>query len=192
MRRALILLALALWPALVVADYVDPYGLPSGSASLALATQSAIQSGEPVEAYDFAAPELLEAAYLDQVNAGIADLVFFELEPEGEIQYLRPFEGADGFDRLLIASLGSVDLAEIAGMEDVELGSHVEAVPGDSYVLLQIREGFEPETTAVKFRVTATDGAALSFDWAWQPNGSLYFVPSAAEVTSFGELKSRW
>jgi len=192
MRLRVLVLAVAFLTAAARAEYVDPYGLPSGSAELALATQAAILSGASVEGYDFAGPELIEAPYVDQVAAGLVDLLFVELSAENDTLYLRAPEGADQFDRFFIADLGPVDLAEVDSMEDVELTSHVPATLGDTYVLLQFRENAQPEITAVKFRVTGLEAASVHFDWAWQPNGSLYFVPSAAEPLSFGELKPRW
>lgn len=193
MRAALrILLPALLLPALAAADYIDPWGLPSGSGALALATQDAIQGGDPVEGYDFAAGEVLEASYVEQVAAGLADLLFVELDAEDPVRYLRAPEGEDGFDRAFIARLGAMELAEVQSMEGLELETHVEAAAGECYVLLQRREGEDPETTAVKFRLSALDGTTASFDWVWQPNGSLHFVPSAAAPASFSRLKTLW
>ncbi len=188
--RALLLLLLL--PALAAADYVDPYGLPSGSASLALASQADIAGGANVEAFDFAAAQVLDAPYQDHVGEGLADLLFYELHPDSADHYLRAPEGDDGFDRALIAHLGPLDLTEIHHMEDADLSVTVPAVDGDAYVMVQIRAEAQPETTAVKFRLTNLSETQADFDWAWQPNGSDYFVPSASEAMSFGRLKALW
>ncbi|MBC8367452.1 hypothetical protein H8E52_08580 [bacterium] len=187
-----VLLLLMLIPALAAADYVDPYGLPSGSASLALATQEDIGGGFSVEAFDFATAEVLSDAYIDHVSRGIGDLIFFELEFGSADSYLRAPEGTDGFDRSLIGHLGPLDLGEIQHMVDVELSVTALAVEGDAYVLLQIQAEALPETTAVKFRLSNLSADQIQFDWAWQPNSSRYFEPSPAESMDFGELKRIW
>jgi len=177
---------------LAIGDYVDPYGLPSGSASLILATQDDIGDGADVEAFDFASAEVISDTYIDHVNTGIGDLIFFELEFGSADSYLRAPEGTDGFDRSFIAHLGPLDLDEIQHMEDVELSVTALAVDGDAYVLLQVQAEAQPETTSVKFRLSNLSAGQIQFDWAWQPNGSPYFIPSPAESMDFGELKQIW
>ncbi len=189
MRAFMLLLLL---PILAGADYVDPYGLPSGSASLVLASQADIAGGANVEAFDFAEAQVLDAPYQDHVSGGLADLVFFELHPDSADHYLRAPEGDDGFDRLLLAHLGPLELTEVHHMEDAELQVTVPAVDGDAYVMFQIQAEAQPETTAVKFRLTYLSEVRADFDWAWQPNGSLHFVPSASEAMDFGNLKTLW
>ncbi len=186
------LLILLLLPALALADYVDPYGLPSGSSSLALATQENIASGNDIEAFDFATAEVLSDSYIEHVSSGLGDLIFFELDSGSTEHYLRAPEGIDGFDRSIIGHLGPLSLDEIQHMDDVELSVTALAVDGDAYVLLQIQVEAEPETTAVKFRLTSLSAGQIQFDWAWQPNGSRYFMPSPAESMDFGELKQIW
>jgi hypothetical protein len=192
--RTLVFLSLCLCLGLssASADYVDPYGLPSGSRTMYLATQEAIVSGESIEAFDFANDEVIFAAYAEQVSAGLADLVFFELHPDSLFQYLRAPEGSDGFDRALIAQLGAVELEDVSNIEDVEFAVTLPAVNGDTYVILQIQLGELPEITAVKFRITVLDETQVSFDWVLQPSGSLYFEPSSIGDMNFGELKRHW
>ncbi len=193
--RTIAFLWLLLWlwlPQPAAADYIDPYGLPSGSASLNLATQAAIASGESVEAFDFTDAEMILAPYMDHMSTGLADLVFFELHPDSIFHYFRAPEGGDGFDRALIAELGPVDLEDLTRIEDVEFAVTAPVVDGDTYVMLQIQAEALPETTAVKFRVTLLGDTQTDFDWVLQPSGSLYFVPSASETMDFGELKRRW
>ena len=189
MRWALILLLLA---PVAAADYQDPYGLPSGSASLALATQDSIQDGGLVEGFDFAEGVVITGTYVELVEGGEADLIFFDLDDEIEGFQLRAPEGTDLFDRALIDSIGEVDLESVTGMDGLELSVHKEAGEDCTYVLLQIREGAEPETTAVKFRITLLEDDRLELDWAWQPNGSMNFTPSAVGLRSLGEVKRSW
>jgi hypothetical protein len=186
------LLLLLLIPIIAVADYVDPYGLPSGSSSLILATQDNIGGGNDIEAFDFATAEIRYEPYIEHVSGGLSDLIFFELESGSAELYLRAPEGSDGFDRSIIGHLGPLALDEIQHMDDVELSVTALAVDGDAYVLLQIQAEAQPETTAVKFRLTNLNAGQIHFDWAWQPNGSRYFMPSPAEVMDFGTLKRSW
>ena len=190
MRWALILLLL-LAP-VAAADYQDPYGLPSGSVSLALATQDSIQNGGLVEGIDFAEGVVITGTYIELVEGGEADLIFFDLDHEIEGFQLRAPEGTDFFDRALIDSIGEVDLESVTGMDDQELSVHKGADEDCTYVLLQIREGAEPEATAVKFRIMLLADDRLEMNWVWQPNGSMNFTPSATSLRSLGEVKRSW
>jgi len=193
MRWAMILLLLA---ASAAADYQDPFGLPSGSATLGLATQDSIQNNGEVEGLDVATGEVLAGSYLDLVQEGEVDLVFFDLDPESPGLQLRALEGDDYFDRLLIFSFAdslgtTAPLESVTGAEGegVEWAVHEEALEGCCYLLLQLQEGAEPEVTAVKFRITLLEDESLELDWVWQPNGSMDFVPSAALESSLGSVK---
>ncbi|MDP6418758.1 MAG: hypothetical protein QF492_01080 [Candidatus Krumholzibacteria bacterium] len=185
--RALWLLLIALAAS---ADYVDPWGLPSGSDSLEVATLDSIQNGSTVEGFDFFTGTSRNAPYLDFIFGKEVDLLPVELAP-GSV-YLRAPEGEDFYDRALIAraDAGFTDLESVASMEDVELGALAEAEEDGIYLLLQIREGESPESTAVKFQVKSLDENTLVFDWVFQPNGTMDFIPSSLRSGSFSEIKA--
>ena len=201
---ALLLAAAALASSLLIAatrpaaaDYLDPWGLPSGTATLRLATQDSIVGGGRVQSIDFATGGVDSlSSYLGTVLAGAADLLFVELAPSEPAHWLRaPEDPVYLLDRPLIADLGQRALGEVADMrgEDgapLPLLSFATATLGHAYALLQVQAGAAPETTAVKFAVTALDAASLSIDWAWQPNGSREFVPVASAATSLGTIKA--
>ena len=189
MRWIPILLMLATAAA---ADHQDPYGLPSGSASLALATQDSIQGGGIVEGFDFYGSAVLTGTYAELVEGGEVDLIFFDLDPGSEGFQLRGPEGRDFFDRELLSSLGVAVLDTMSSMESDTLYVHREACEGCGYYLLQIREGADPEATAVKFRITHLGVDDIELDWAWQPNGSMEFAPSPVAERSLGEVKRTW
>ncbi|MCB1164153.1 MAG: hypothetical protein R3C71_08410 [Candidatus Krumholzibacteriia bacterium] len=199
MRRALLALGCLALATAVRADHVDPWGLPSGSAALRLATQDSIQTNGLVQGMDFAAGQVDSlSGYLDLVMAGLADLVYVELEAGETEHWLRaPEDPGTLFDRVLIADLGERGIDTVADMLD-ELGAPVAlerfaiAAPGHSYALLQVQAGAAIETTAVKIEVTALADSLVSFDWAWQPNGTRTFIPTASEPTSFGAVKARY
>lgn len=191
----LCILALALGGARVadsLDDYTDPWGLPSGSGSLALATQDSIASGADIEGFDFATGTVVDTSgYMGILAAGVVDLLFFELASDPEHLYFRAPEDEDAFDRYLIASLGdTVGIDEIASMAGVELERFVTVEAGFIYVLLQIQADAAVETTAVKLEVTSLSETSVSFNWVWQPNGSLEFIPTAVEETSLSRLKA--
>lgn len=203
MRAALV--ALLLLPAALAgaatarADYLDPWGLPSGSATLRLATQDSIQSGGRVQAIDFATGTVDSlASYLALVLGGVADLLFVELVPGEGTHWLRaPEDPLHQSDQPLLADLGALPLDAVTDMLDGEgdplaLTSFAAATAGHAYALLQVQRGAEPETTAVKLAITALGDSLVAFDWAWQPNGGREFVPTSAARGSLGALKSRY
>ncbi|MBM4117710.1 hypothetical protein FJ251_08190 [bacterium] len=196
---ALPLLAALAVAASARADYVDPWGLPSGSASLRLATQDSIQSGGRVQAIDFATGAVDSlASYLALVLGGVADLLFVELVPGESAHWLRaPEDPVYQNDQPLLVDLGVLPLAAVADMLDdagdpLPLASFAAAAAGHAYALLQVQRGAEPETTAVKLAITALGDSLVAFDWAWQPNGSREFIPTPAATTSLGALKARY
>jgi len=172
--------------------YSDPWGLPSGSATLKLATQAAIAAGAAVQGFDFATGSVDSThSYMELIQAGTVDLVFFELHPDSSRAYFRAPEDANLFDRYLIASLAdSVDLAGITHMQGVWLDRFAPVQEGWAYVMLQEQAGSEPAESAVKLEVSALADSSVSFDWVWQPNGSLVFVPSSTETRSLSALKA--
>ena len=181
------------------ADYLDPWGLPSGSATLRLATQDSIQAGGRVQAFDFATGTVDSlASYLELVLGGAADLLFVELVPGEGAHWLRaPEDPLYQSDQPLLADLGAQPLAAVADLLDPEgdpllLTSFVEATAGHAYALLQVQRGAEPETTAVKLAITTLGDSLISFDWVWQPNGSREFIPTAAARGNFGAIKARY
>jgi len=173
------------------ADYEDPGGLPSGTATLKLATPSAIADSAAIHGLDVATGTVDSTRhYLDLVAAGEADLLLVELAGR-EGAWLRAPEDALLFDRDLIDSLGpDVALGDIAGMADAELAAFAGACDGCVYVMLQIQVGADPETTAVKFAVTSLGDSTATLDWVWQPNGTLDFIASATARRSFGSVKA--
>lgn len=197
---ALLLLLAALFSAASArADYLDPWGLPSGSATLRLATQDSIQSGGRVQAFDFATGTVDSlASYLALVLGGAADLLFAELVPSEGAHWLRPPEDPlYQNDQPLLADLGALPLDAVTDMLDAEgdplaLTSFAQATAGHAYALLQVQRGAEPETTAVKLAITALGDSLVTFDWAWQPNGSREFVPTTAGHSSVGAIKARY
>jgi hypothetical protein len=200
MMRALALVALALLalatPGAARADYLDPWGLPSGTATLRLATQDSIVGGGRVQGIDFATGSIDSlSTYLGAVLAGAADLLFVELVPGEAAHWLRaPEDPLYLLDQPFIADLGERPLGAVADMLDdegdpVPLVSFATAVLGHAYALLQVQAGAVPETTAVKFAVTALADSALSFDWAWQPNGTREFIPTSSRASSLGAIK---
>ncbi len=179
------------------ADYLDPWGLPSGTATLRLATQDSITGGGRIQGIDFATGSVDSLRdYLGLVRAGAADLLFVELAPGEPAHWLRaPEDPLYLLDQPLIADLGQRPLGEVADMLDEEgaplpLVSFATAALGHAYALLQVQAGAAPETTAVKFAVTALDAASLTLDWAWQPNGTREFIPVAGAKTSLGAIKA--
>jgi hypothetical protein len=176
---------------------MDPWGLPSGSATLRLATQDSIIFGAPVQAFDFSSGNVESLlTYSEIVAAGVADLVFVELESGEAEHWLRtPEDPLHQLDRHLLAGLGPVALEDVTDMLDPEgeplpLVRFVLAAPGEAYVMLQIDNAAQPETTAVKLAVTALSDSTMSFDWVWQPNGEREFVPTSTETRSFSAVKS--
>lgn len=179
------------------ADYLDPWGLPSGTVTLRLATQDSITGGGKIHGFDVAAGSVDSLSdYLGLVEAGAVDLLFVELAEGEAAHWLRaPEDPLYLLDRPLIADLGEQPLATIADLLDetgdpVALASFVPAVLGHAYGLLQVQAGAAPETTAVKFAVTALDAAALTIDWAWQPNGTREFIPTRSAASSWGAIKA--
>ena len=72
------------------ADYLDPWGLPSGTATLRLATQDSIVAGGHVQGIDFATGSIDSLnTYLAAVLAGAVDLLFVELVPGESAHWLR-------------------------------------------------------------------------------------------------------
>lgn len=197
MRGPAIALLLILLAAVAGADYVDPWGLPSGSATLELALQDSILFAAPVQAFDFSLGEVESlSTYAELVAAGVADLVFVELESGEPEHWLRaPEDPQYQLDRHLIVGLGPVALDEIDDMLDAEglplvLERFVLAAPGEAYLMLQIDADAQPETTAVKLAVTALSDSTVSFDWVWQPNGERLFVPTSTEARSLSAVKA--
>lgn len=195
--RAATLAILLLLATAVRADYVDPWGLPSGSATLSIATQELILSGEPVEAFDFTGGALMnELGYLDLVAEGVADLLFVELVVGEQEHWLRaPEDPVHVLDRLLIADVGEETLESVTDMLDDEgqpreLLAMTTASEGHAYVMLQIDAAAAIETTAVKLAVTALSDTTVTFDWAWQPNGEREFVPVSTEASSLSAIKA--
>ncbi len=180
-----------------MADYIDPWGLPSGSATLPLLTQTEIASSNDVQGFDFAAGAVIDTTnYSELVLEGVVDLLFVELVPGESQHFLRAPEDQDYFDRSLIYRFeDGRTIDQIAGTRD-EDGLSVPwerfgAVEADfTYVLLQIQTGASPETTAVKLGVTAVDGESVSFDWVWQPNGSDAFIPSPVTTSTLSTVKA--
>ncbi len=195
--RAAILAALLLTAPAALADYIDPWGLPSGSATLRIATQELILAGENVESFDFTTGTLLDDhSYLDLVAAGVADLLFVELVPGETDHWLRaPEDPVHLLDRPLIADVGEEPLETVTDLLDDE-GAPLELLPfaaaaeGHAYVMLQIDAAAAIETTAVKLAVTALSDSTVSFDWAWQPNGEWEFVPVSTEASSLSAIKA--
>jgi len=203
MRRALVaqllLLAALLSAAPGRADYLDPWGLPSGSATLRLATQDSIQADGRVQAFDFATGAVDSLSdYLGLVLGGVADLLFVELVPGEAAHWLRaPEDPIYQSDQPLLADAGALPLEAIANLLDAEgdplpLASFATATAGHAYALLQVQRGAEPETTAVKLAITALGDSLISFDWVWQPNGSREFVPTSAASGSLGAIKAHY
>ncbi len=197
MRVALLACCLLLLAQLTFADYVDPWGLPSGSATLRLASQDSIIAGALVHSFDFSSGRVESLlTYSETVVTGVADLVFVELESGETVHWLRAPENPQyQLDQHLIAGLGEVELEEITDLLDDEglpivLERFVLAVMGEAYVMLQIDAVAQPETTAVKLAVTALSDSTVSFDWVWQPNGELNFAPTATATRSFSAIKS--
>ena len=198
-RRALAILAaaylalcLAIIAAFALTEYVDPWGLPSGTATLKLASQQAIGSGAKVHGFDFASGAVDSLhSYLEIVALGEIDLIFFELHPDSSRYFLRAPEDSDEFDRDLIVSLAdSLDLEAMASMPDsLLLTRFVPAQEGHAYLLLQIRAGAAVETTAVKFELSALADSSATFNWVWQPNGSREFIPTATREQSLSAIK---
>jgi len=179
------------------ADYFDPWGLPSGTATLRLATQDNIVGGGRVQSIDFATGNVDSLnSYLAGVLAGAADLLFVELVPGESPHWLRaPEDPLYLLDQPFLADLGERPLGGVVDMldeqgEPVPLVSFAPAVLGHAYALLQVQAGADPETTAVKFEVTALADSTLSFDWAWQPNGSREFIPTAGAAASLSAIKA--
>ncbi len=174
------------------ADYVDPWGLPSGSASLKLATQEAIALGDTVQGFDFATGSVdSSGSYAEIIAGGTVDLVFFELDPDSTRPFFRSPEDIHSFDRYLVVGFeDSLALEEIVHMEGVELIRFAPVEDGFAFVLLQIQQHQTPETTAVKLEVTSLGDSTVAFDWVWQPNGSRQFIPTAAGECSLSELKA--
>jgi hypothetical protein len=185
---AALLAVAAATAALAPADYLDPYGLPSGTATLKLIEQADIPAGLPVQGFDFASGTVDSLHSYDELTAaGEADLVFLAWAGD---TLLRAPEDTEGFDRALIADLGdTVALAQIAHMEGVPLAVLVSAVLDHAYALLQIQTDAPIETTAVKLAVIARGDSTITFDWTWQPNGELRFVPVATDARSLGAIK---
>lgn len=173
------------------ADYQDPGGLPSGTATLKLATQDAIADSAAIHALDVATGTVDSTRhYLDLVAAGEADLLLVELAGQ-DGAWLRAPEDALLFDRDLVDSLGpDVALADVAGMDDAGLTAFAGACEGCAYVMLQIQAGADPETTAVKFAVVALGDSTATVDWVWQPNGTFDFIATATARRSFGAVKA--
>ena len=204
MRRAVALLLALTLLALAAAgsaraDYLDPWGLPSGTATLRLATQDSIVGGGRVQGIDFATGSIDSlSTYLEAVLAGALDLLFVELVPGEATHWLRaPEDPIYLLDRPFIADLGERPLGAVADMLDdegapVPLLSFATATLGHAYALLQVQAGATPETTAVKFALTALADSTLSFDWAWQPNGTREFIPVGTASTSFGAVKAHY
>ena len=178
------------------AQYEDPWGLPSGSATLQLATQAEIATGA-VQAFDFALGGAdVYGNYGQVVSLGIADLLFVELVEGEASHWFRAPEDLNFFDRELIFALeDSLDIGEIVGLRD-EQGAEpawerfAAVEPGFAYLLLQIQAGASPETTAVKLEITAVGAESVEFDWSWQPNGSDNFVPTPVSRSSLGAVKA--
>ncbi len=197
MRGALLIACLILGAPAAQADYIDPWGLPSGSATLQLALQDSILSGAPVQALDFTSGSVESLlTYLEIVDAGVADLLFVELEVGEAEHWLRaPEDPLYQLDRYLIAGLGPMALEDVENMLDAEgepliLERFGLAVQGDAFVMLQIDAAAQPETTAVKLVVTELSDSTVSFDWVWQPNGERSFVPTSTEGSSLSAVKA--
>lgn len=173
-------------------DYTDPWGLPSGTGTLSLATQDDITTGAAIEGFDFATGAVVDTpSYMEILAAGEVDLLFFELASDPERHYFRAPEDADAFDRYLVASLiDTIGIDEIASMAGIELDRFMAVEEGFAYVLLQIQANAAVETTAVKFEVTSLSDSSVSFNWVWQPNGSRHFIPTASEESSVSGLKA--
>jgi hypothetical protein len=173
------------------AGYEDPGGLPSGTATLKVATPAAIADSAFIHALDVATGTVDSTRhYLDLVAAGEADLLLVELVGQSGFWFRAP-EDVFLFDRDLIDSLGpDVALADIADMEGAELAAFARACAGCAYVLLQIQTDADPETTAVKFAVTSLGDSTATLDWVWQPNGTRDFIATAAARRSIGAVKA--
>ncbi len=198
MRFALLACCLLLLAPLARADYVDPWGLPSGSATLRLATQDSIMAGALVHSFDFSSGQVESLlTYMETVVAGVADLIFVELETDETEHWLRaPEDPQYQLDRNLIAGLGVMELNEIPDILDDEgvpivMQRFVLAAMDEAYAMLQIDAAAQPEITAVKLAVTALSDSTVSFDWVWQPNGEWSFVPPTKTATrSFSAVKA--
>lgn len=191
MKTLALLLLLAAPPA--AADYADPWGLPSGSATLALARIDSILAGAPVQGFDFTTGQVDSlSAYATQVAAGATDLIFVELAADESEHWLRGLEDPlYELDRDLIDDLGDLPLADVIAMAPLDsLERFVPALLDHAYGLLQIDAEAAPESTAVKLRVTALTDSTVSFDWVWQPNGEDSFQPSAVSARSLGAIKA--
>jgi hypothetical protein len=193
---ALVLFTLAA-PTHARADYLDPWGLPSGTATLRLATQDSIVGGGRVQGIDFATGSIDSLSdYLALVEAGLVDLLLVELVSGESVHWLRaPEDPVYLLDQPFLADLGVRPLSQVADMLDedgdpVPLVSFATPSLGHAYALLQVQLGAVPETTAVKFAVTALGDSTLTFDWAWQPNGTRDFVPVGSADTSVGAIKA--
>jgi hypothetical protein len=184
-------------PTLARADYLDPWGLPSGTATLRLATQDSIVGGGRVQGIDFATGTVDSLSdYLALVEAGLVDLLVVELVPGESAHWLRaPEDPVYLLDQRFLADLGERPLDEVADMLDeggapLPLVSFATPSLGHAYALLQVQLGAAPETTAVKFAVTALADSALTIDWAWQPNGTREFIPVSSPAASLGAIKA--
>lgn len=189
MRVSVLLLLL---PLAASADYVDPWLSHCGTDTLPLVTAEAIANGEDVSAFDFNLGEVAsQSSYTDHCRDGIADLFFIDSAPGSGTLYFRSPEDSLGYDRSLMGWIYPLQVLEdVATMEDADLRIQMPAGTVPCYVMLVIDTAAAIETTAVKFTATEVTDSTVTFDWAWQPNGSREFIPTSQESASFSEVKS--
>lgn len=196
-RASLALLLLCGLAAPSTAQYIDPWGLPSGSAEMALVYQDSIDTGAAVDGFDFAGGEVIADQDYDEISeGGIVDLVYLEITPGEDAHYLGAPDGGENFDRLTMYALGpDLELDEVENCYDesgvlLEMSSFVLAEAGGVYLCLQVDAA--GDTTVAKFKLTTLEDDVIAFDWVWQPNGSFFFIPPppATETSSFGRIKS--